>query len=150
MRRKDTEILTFKPCPRCGGLGIIPCTGREPHMKKALEWAESLHGKMVTIPFLSSMHPETWIRIPGLAITHIGLGGWGNARVYISIDRGLNWGGFWPLIKPGTAYDEQHDEIEGRRIYYIDKGFRQRNDVEILSLERDLPALKKIKVLAIK
>jgi len=148
--KRDTAIIAFKKCPRCEGTGRIPCTGNEYNQQRSIEWANSLHGKIVSVPFLVSNDPEKWSAVPGLAISHIGPGGWGNARIYVSIDRGLNWGGFRPVPVPGSGYDEEHDLIKGRRIYYIDKGYRQHDEVEIIKLENEVPSLNEIRQLALK
>jgi len=143
LRKRDTAIVGYKTCPHCGGTGIIPCTGREYYQKLHKEWADSLHGKMVTVPFL--VQHEVWGRVPGLAIKKLTRGGWWAIRVYVSIDKGLNWGSF-NMTRYG--YDEDHDLINDRRLYYIEKGYPDRQDVELLSMT-DLPEeLKEVALLA--
>ena len=110
------------------------CTGREPHQELARQWALSLHGQFVTIPFyLVRIDGKfVWTRVPVLAVKIERIGGWCGIKVYISKDRPPNWGGYRMQL---YGDNEDHDVVDGHRLYYIIKGRPQREDVLPLVVE---------------
>ncbi len=139
-RKRDKALVTYKTCPNCGGSGQVPCTGREYFQQQAYDWAKSLNGQAVLIPFLST--ERKWIEVPGLAIQTVLKGGWGAVKVYISVDKAPNWGGFNLQL---YGYDEDCDVINGRRLYFISKGWASRKDVVLLeSIPLEIEAIKEI------
>lgn len=144
-RNKGNLPVGHKPCPHCSGTGEVLCTGREYYQQLSHDWARSLHGKAVLIPFFVGRENgrDRWTQIPGLAIQSVARGGWGAVRVYISIDRYPNWGGFNLQL---CGYDEDHDVINGHKLYYITKGRPSRTDVILLE---DIPMeIREIKQIA--
>lgn len=78
---KDNQLVTFKPCPKCGGTGIVPSDGKEHLRKEYREWAESYHLKPV------SYKRSWWGRGPilGVAVSQILPGGWSGLKVYVKV-----------------------------------------------------------------
>ena len=141
-RKRDTALVSYKTCPHCGGSGQVPCTGREHFQQQAYDWAKSLQGQAVLIPFLST--EREWIKVPGLAIQTILKGGWGAVKVYISVDKAPNWGG-WRSSLRFYGYDEDYDLINGHKLYYIEKGWASRKDVVLLrTIPPEIGAIKQI------
>lgn len=78
---KENQLVTFKPCPRCSGTGIVPCDGKEHLRKEYREWAESYHLKPVS-------YKCSWLEqgpILGVAVSQVMPGGWHGLKVYIKI-----------------------------------------------------------------
>lgn len=122
-RITNKSLVAFKNCPHCNGTGKVPCTGREYHQNKHRLWAESLHHTAVLIPFYKGRNKingnEEWVKVPGLAVKMLQKGGWWIVRVYISVDKNPNWGG-WKM------QSDKYDVINGRQLYYIDKGMSEK------------------------
>lgn len=149
----NTKLVSFKPCPRCNGIGKIPCTGKEYHYQLSQEWAESLHGRMVMVPFLRASRATggdlkgDWIQVPGLAIRYTYPGGWDGIKVYISIDKAPNWGNF---NRPSSGYfQEEHDVINGHKLYFLTKGRPQSKDVIPIEFDTVSPELKRLSKLLV-
>lgn len=127
------EIIKLKPCRHCQGTGMLPCNGLEEGIAKSRIWAMGMEGKAVLIPFLISPRGKDgdfrgdWDQRPGLAIPYFYPSGRAILRVYISVDKRPNWGG-WTL--PSR---ENYEEIDGHNIYYIDKRWGARDDVVLLA-----------------
>lgn len=139
-RKRDKALVTYKTCPHCGGSGQVPCTGREHFQQQSYDWTKSLNGKAVMIPFLSV--EREWIEVPGLAIQTILKGGWGAVKVYISVDKAPNWGGFNVQM---YGYDEDYDVINGHRLYFISKGWARRKEVILLeTIPMEIEEIKQI------
>ena len=141
-RKRDTALVPYKTCPHCEGSGQVTCTGREEFQRQAEVWAKSFHGQAVLIPFLNK--DEEWIKVPGLAVQTINRGGWGGLKVYISVDKAPNWGGWrGDLILFG--YEEEHDVVNGHKLYYINKGWGNREEVILLEeIPQELEGIKQI------
>lgn len=79
MRTKpDTKaIVGFKPCPKCGGRGSIPCDGMEYHRTLHETWAKSFH----LLPVLYNWAGKELV--PGIAVAELKPGGWWALRVYV-------------------------------------------------------------------
>lgn len=141
-RNKRNLPVGFKACPKCGGAGEVPCTGREYYQQQSYDWAEFLHGKVVLLPFFVGRREDKdrWTQVLGLAVKSVSPGGWGAVKVYISIDRSPNWGGF-NLQRYG--HDEPYDLVNGHKLYYIEKGWSSRKGV--VQLENIPPEMEEIK-----
>lgn len=143
-KQRDKALVGYKTCPRCEGTGQIPCDGREYYQQLSKEWADSLHGRMVMVPFLRASSRETkgdWIQLPGLAIRTKARGGWYGVKIYISVDKAPNWGKFNLQL---YGYDEDHDIVNGHKLYYRTKGRPQSKDVIPMDVDTVVPELKEI------
>ena len=81
MRTKpDTKaVVGFKPCPKCGGTGQVPCDGMEYYRQMHKSWAEQFHLKPVVYNWLGKA------AIPGLAVAQLLPGGWYGLKVYVAV-----------------------------------------------------------------
>ncbi len=123
-RRADLPV-GYKTCPKCEGVGEILCHGKEHHMQRSLMWAGSWHGRAVTIPWLKDR--ETWTRIPGWAMAYVAPGGWGNLKVFISVDVAPNWGGW----SGGYMFPNDFELFKGHRLYWRLVKWSGREGVEV-------------------
>lgn len=73
------SLVTFKTCPKCKGLGRVPCDGKEYYRQLHRDWAKSLDLKPVVYAWLGKA------AIPGLAVAQTLPGGWYGLKVYVAI-----------------------------------------------------------------
>lgn len=122
---------------------MVPCTGREYHQELSRQWAESLTGQLVLVPFLKdgTDGKSEWITVPGLAMPTIFRGGWYGLKIYISVDKAPNWGNF-NLQRHG--FDEEYDIIDDHKLYYIPKGKPNSKDIVPIRLNEACEELREI------
>lgn len=79
--KRANALVTFKPCPRCGGTGQIPCDGLEPARDIRRQWAESLHMRPVVCKVYGK---NVTLHLPGVAVKEQ-VGGYYGVSVYLAV-----------------------------------------------------------------
>lgn len=102
MPTKENSVVAFKVCPKCHGLGKIPCDGKEHHRRLHETWAKSFH--LVPVVYQSDEHP-----LPGLAVAELMPGGWYSIKVYVAVTAIPKPSSYYPL--DGMAY-----KLDGRGV----------------------------------
>jgi hypothetical protein len=120
MRKRDTALVGFKPCPRCHGTGKIPCDGKEIYRERHRVWAEGFVGKLVAIEAYDYVK-KAYRWIPGLATgVSKAQGGWPQVVVHVAISK-LPSHQYWlpePLRGMSAFFEGSYDEIKGKAYWY--------------------------------
>lgn len=153
MTRKKDALVTFKTCPRCKGMGQVPCDGKEPVRKEQGEWAYSYNMKPVSF--------QCWdgTVVAGLAVPQLLPGGYYHLKIYIKVTKPPDSLGYAykittdgrakPLFNAGEVALFEWDEINGKAFWPVTCRYEDRDKLQLLDYWPESIAIEDIKLLGL-
>lgn len=155
MRAKpeSKRVVTFRPCPRCGGAGRVPCDGNEHIRAEQRLWAYSYAMKPVTFQIYDGTV------VAGLAVPELQPGGYHYLKVYVKVTDVPTPYGYAckidsegraeGIVKVGSKSLFSFDIIEGKAFWPVMCRYQDRDKLTLLDYWPENLSIDDIKLLEI-